>query len=678
MPYLPVIVVISLATAVIIAVFLWRVKPTSTADTAALTRRVSEEAQKASAIQAKLEASQDALREAAASAAAAKAVAVAADARANTADRRSEQLKSELDVLQKKHNEVEPLVATATANREAADREKVEAVKRYTDLTERYNFLQANQNLTLERATKSEQDLASARAEATALHERVLASEVRYDGVASDLNGLHTDCANLKTLVAEANTQLKATEAAKTGLEQRFVTLTQKHEALQSDYNTVIEQASASKTEVEHLRMQVGDMSLTLEALQANLTEERAKLNQALAKQQSDEAATRQFEAISQSILKETLEEAKRGIGDLAAGLQKSSGTELEKHADKVARTLEPLQNKLQAYNEAIESMKKGSQDAYTGLTWQINELQKAERSLHDQAKALTLALSDTPKMRGNYGELALQRLVEHVGMREKCHFEKQAGRDTEEGRKIPDMVVSLPGGQKVVIDAKAVVNACAEAYEASDEVQRRVLLKKHCDNVRARVSELSSKNYFADHTDAVESVVLFLPAENLYITAMENDPSLSDYAAANKIIICGPSLLIMLLRVANQLWRRSAIEEEAQKIKECGDGIYKSACDFVEKFAKLGVKIRQLEDQYNDAAGTLDSRLIPKGREMSKLTAMANDRTMEDAPRLREDIREWRSSEAKKQLVAPTEKLPGLVVGDETAEFSFATGEAQ
>lgn len=213
-------------------------------------------------------------------------------------------------------------------------------------------------------------------------------------------------------------------------------------------------------------------------------------------------------------------------------------------------------------------------------------------------------------------------------------------------------------------MDSKAVMDACVEAQKCEDEAQRIILLRKHCDNVRSRVADLAGKKYFADHQDAVEAVVLFLPAENLYATAIENDPGLTEYAMTRNIIVCGPNSLMMLLKVANQLWQRASIEEEAQKIKECGDGIYKFACDFVEKFARIGAKIRQLEGDYNDAAGTLDSRLIPRGREMSRFTSVANYREMEDAPLLKEDIREFRSTEAKK-LLARTEKLPGLSLGE-------------
>jgi DNA recombination protein RmuC len=190
-------------------------------------------------------------------------------------------------------------------------------------------------------------------------------------------------------------------------------------------------------------------------------------------------------------------------------------------------------------------------------------------------------------------------------------------------------------------------------------------------------VNDLSAKNYFVDHPDAVELVVLFLPAENLYVAAVENDPKLVDDALRGNVIICGPSLLIMLLKAASQLWRRAAIEEEAQKIRDCGDAIYKAACLFIDKYHELGTKIQQLEKVYNDAAGTLNGNLIPKSRRMGKFEAVASNKEIEGINPIKEDIRPFSSPEAKKLLPATTGKLPELSLGEfETAELTFAAGD--
>ena len=475
-------------------------------------------------------------------------------------------------------------------------------------------------------------------------------------------------------LITAAIEQKKAAEDARAERDQQYSILSQKHDDLQSKFVTATGLASAAQADLNNCRMQIDGLSHSVETLEIELTEERAALVAAVTKQQSDEASANQFEIISQKILDKTLEDAKHGMAELAATLQKSGDAGLEKHSEKVAQTLEPLQAKLLAYDDAVEKLRKGTQENYGSLKEQLSELQKTERLLHDEAKALTFALSSSPKVKGNYGEMILKQLVEFVGMQDKCHFETQASRETEEGRKIPDLVVSLPGGQKVLVDAKAVMDACVEAQKSENNEQRTLLLKKHCDNVRSRVADLSSKSYFKDHQDAVEAVVLFLPAENLYATAMENDLSLTEYAMGKNIILCGPNSLMLLLKVSNQLWRRAAVEKEVKDIQDCGEKIYKSACDFVEKFAGIGKKIQSLEAEYNGAVATFEGRLLPAGKRMSAFESVSRNKEIGDLEPVKDNVREFK--EATKQLTARTPKLLDLIIGDETAELSFLAGD--
>jgi DNA recombination protein RmuC len=671
---LPVILTVFAAAAAIIAILFWRIKPQIAVDNTASDKRIAEEAERARALQAKLDAGEATLREALASAASAKATTEGANMRAATAEMSDGQARAALTALQGKYSEAEPLIAAMNEQKKAAEDARAEAVQRLVDLSVQHTTLQTEFRTETERAVKAEKDGAAAKAEAVAVCQRTMAAEAKLDHAEANVEALHRDLNGLKTLAAEAKAQREAAEGARTGLEQRLVPLAQKYDALQTAYHTTTEQASAAKADAEHLKKQINDMSRTIEVLEQNLTEERAKLNQALAKQQSDETAAHHFKNIGQAILEETLEQAKRSVGELAATFQKSSGAELEKHAEKITRTLEPLQAQLVAYDAAVESLKKGTQENYGSLREQLSELQKTERDLHDQAKALTNALSASPKVKGSYGEMILKQLVEFVGMQEKCHFETQASRETEEGRKIPDLVVSLPGGQKVLVDAKAVMDACVEAQRTQDDKHRTILLKRHCDNVRSRVVDLSSKNYFADHQDAVEAVVLFLPAENLYATAMENDPGLTEYAMGKNIIICGPNSLMLLLKVSNQLWRRAAVEKEVKDIRDCGERIYKAASDFVEKFAGLGKKIQSLESEYNSAVGTFEGRLLPAARRMSAFESVAGNRELLEIEPVKDNVREFK--EATRQLAVTTEKLPGLVLGEfETSPLSFPIG---
>ena len=571
MQNLPTILAVFAAAAAIIIVLLWRIKPTPATNTEATDRRMAEGSERARSLQTKLDAGEATLRKALMAASTAKANMAAADARAGVAETSAAQVGAELTELQRKYQAAEPLIATATEQKKAAEDARAEVAQRLAQLEADHKALQADAAMTSERAAKAEKDAAAAQAEADAVRQRVEAADAKWNNATAKLDAVLVDLSAARSLAAEASAQRIAAETARADAEQRATSLVVKHDTLMEEHKAALAGAASAKNEAENVHIRNGEILAAYEAIVLELDAAKRELIGAAAKQQSGEDSTRHFENISQTVLKEVLEEAKRGVGEMAASFQKSSGAELEKHADKITRTLEPLQAQLVAYDAAVESLKKGTQENYGSLREQLGELQKTERSLHDQAKALTTALSGGPKVKGAYGEMILKQLVEFVGMQEKCHFETQASRETEAGRKIPDLVVSLPGGQKVLVDAKAVMEACVEAYQTQDDAHRVILLRRHCDHVRSRVSELSSKNYFEDHKNAVEAVVLFLPAENLYATALENDADLTEFAMKRNIIICGPNSLMMLLKVANQLWRRASVEEEAQKIKECG-----------------------------------------------------------------------------------------------------------
>ena len=550
-----------------------------------------------------------------------------------------------------------PIVERAKAEKQAAEEAKSAALKSLEELTERNKSLLQSHGEALQRASTAEANVLALKHNAVEDGQRLVEANDHIRTLQSCVNDLTPG-------VEKAIAEREAAEAARQDATKRLHELGQKYAVLEAAQREDIERAATAEQKVEGIHAHNANMHRTIELLTQERNELHLQLSDALAKQQADQAAAHQFENVGQRVLKETLEEAARGMEALASTYQKISGAELEKHTEKMALTLEPLQNKLKEYDAAVDALKLNTQEIYGGLKAQMADLQSAERALHDQARALTTALSAGPKVRGTYGEIVLKQLVEFVGMQTHCHFETQVSRETEEGRRIPDMVVHLPGGQKVIVDSKAVMSACTEAYQATDENQRSMLLKKHCDNVRARVVDLSAKSYFENHADAVEAVVLFLPAENLYAAAMENDPELTEFAMRRDIILCGPNSLIMLLKVSNQIWRRAAIEQEAQQIAQYGNEIYKYACDFLGKYARIGNRIKQLESDYNDALGTLDGRLIPAGRRMSRFEAVANNRTVEDMAPLGSDIHDYRSMEGKRSLQELVQ--PGLALADD------------
>lgn len=507
-------------------------------------------------------------------------------------------------------------------------------------------------------------------------HNKQLADEKqRIHELQTKIDAKETALRTAEASAAHAKATMDAANAKTAAAEQRYVSLNTDCAKLRQDYDAASRNATASSKDAEHVRKHVSGLIDEVETLKIQLAQERAHLATALARQQTGEDAARQFENISQTVLKKTLDDAKQGLGDIAAALKQSGDRELEKHAQTVAHTLAPLQEKLSKYDDAVTNFQKGSHEQMGGLKEQLEALQKTERDLHNQAEALTKALSSTPKYRGNYGELTLRRLVESVGMIEKCNFETQVVTNTEEGRKIPDMVINLPGNQKVIVDSKAVLNACAEAHATDDETERNVLLKQHCQNVRSRVKELSGKNYYANHPNALEVVILFLPAESLYLTALQHDSDITEFATQQKVIICGPNSLMMLLHVANHLWQQAAIEKEVEDIRKCGNDIYKACCAFVDKFSGIGKRIHSLETEYNLAVGTLEGTLMRHGKDMGGFESITSKTGITEVPLLANAVREFKP--LPRQLAA-TAELPGITAPeDQTSELIFPAAAA-
>ena len=526
-----------------------------------------------------------------------------------------------------------------------------DAAKRIEEIQKRCESAETNLQ-TRERETgKLREEFSSMRTELAASQNDLKSARADLVTAREHLAAKDADALIVRTEFATASAQLADSRYNRQKAEEQNKTWEVKYDALTKTAQTMTDRTSRAETQVVGLAKQKQEQQEEIVILHNRLNAKEEALAYALAKQKADEDAAAQFKAVSQELLKQTLTEAKQGVAELTRSLKESSVEELSKHAEKVAQTLEPLQTKLAEYGNAVEGFKTSSHDLFGQVKNQISSLQEAEKALSGQAQALTTALSNGPKVRGNYGEMILKRLVEFAGMQERCHFAEQDVQNTDEGRKIPDMVFQLPGSQKVVVDAKAVVNACADAQNATNDNERSLHLKKHCHNVRARVDELHAKQYPHLYENAVEAVVLFLPAEHLYATAVENDADLTEYAMSKGVIVCGPNALMLLLKVANHLWKQASIEEEAQKIAKIGSDIYKHTTNFLERHNTLGDRIRSLAKAYDESCATLEGRLLSSGRDLDKLHAVVKQREMPDIGTEPIAVRSLRSDEARRIL---------------------------
>lgn len=261
------------------------------------------------------------------------------------------------------------------------------------------------------------------------------------------------------------------------------------------------------------------------------------------------------------------------------------------------------------------------------------HELVQQVRSLERTTGALAVALR-APKARGRWGELHLRRVVEAAGMLDHCDFHEQVLQTGEDGaRRQPDLVVRLAGGRSIAVDAKVPMDSYLAAVDVETDAERERLELEHVRRVRAHVRELASRRYAAGLERGCALVVLFLPSEDLLRVTLERDPSLLEHAAAHDVALATPSTLISILRGVAQGWREAALAENARRISELGASIHDRIVIVNEHLAKLGRSLELTVRSFDDAVGSMHTRLVPAARELREL-GVAGTRELEPVAR--------------------------------------------
>lgn len=294
----------------------------------------------------------------------------------------------------------------------------------------------------------------------------------------------------------------------------------------------------------------------------------------------------------------------------------------VELAATKLEGTVKPLEESLRAVGERVQELDRARAKGYGELSRHLTDL--GERTV-----SLTNALR-TPHTRGRWGEIQLKRVVEIAGMLPYCDFAEQVTASTDDGRLRPDLIVQLPGGKQVVVDAKVPLAAYLDAQETTDDDVRRIKLDDHARQVRAHLQKLAAKSYWQQFADSPEWVVMFLPDEGFFRAAWEHDPSLVESGVRSRVHIASPTTLIVLLQAIAHGWQQEKVAEDARVVHALGRELYERMTVAVgAHFAKLGATLDKAVGAYNDTVGSLERRVLPTARKLGQTTL--SDRELPD-----------------------------------------------
>ncbi len=304
-----------------------------------------------------------------------------------------------------------------------------------------------------------------------------------------------------------------------------------------------------------------------------------------------------------------------------AQALRDNSAAFTEQAMGRLDQYVKPLKESLAKVDTSVQTLEQRRERAYGELHKELDLLRQSSDGLRTQAGNLTVALRGSPQVRGQWGEIQLRRVIEVAGMLPYCDFTEQRSITDDEGRLLrPDVIVRLPGGKSIVIDAKVSLVAYLDAHRDDlTDAEKLLRLDAHAEQVKKHVQQLSQKAYWRELPDTPEFVVMFLHNETSWTAALDRDPGLQELAFANNVIPATPTNLIGLLRAVHYGWQQETIAESAREISDLGRELYKRLSRMGVNIAKVGKTLGRAVEAYNETVGTLERQVLPQARKFEK-----------------------------------------------------------
>lgn len=385
------------------------------------------------------------------------------------------------------------------------------------------------------------------------------------------------------------------------------------------------DQVSVLTSDLESLRAERERLSIENARFKADAANHDRQLKQL---HEAREELSRQFGEVGNKLLGEAQKQF------LERADQRFAQSE-EKNEARIKALLNPVGEKLQSYEQQIERIEKQRSEAYGDLKGLMDQMRSGQQQVRDETARLVNSLRNAPKARGRWGEQQLRNVLEACGLAEHSDFVTEQSVKSADGNLRPDVIVRVPGGRYLVIDAKVSLNAYQDAFEADDDEARDLALASHSRSMKVHIEGLAKKAYWDQFDEAPDYVIMFVPGEHLLSAALEHDAELWDYAFESKVLLATPTNLVAIARTVASVWRQEGIAAEAKQIGALGKEMYDRLAISAEHLKRVGAGLNNAVGNYNKFVGSFERNVLSTGRKFQQLNIETGKRDLEELPEI-------------------------------------------